>query len=149
MLIYIDSEFEDNIYFGICFDEPFFYSIVSIVAEDIKFSESAELSLVLTEDAFIRSLNLEFRGLNRPTDVLSFPQEDDILLGDIVISLETANRKAEAAGIPLEEEVAFLFIHGLLHLKGYDHESEEGEEEMFDLQEKCLERWKARFRRAE
>jgi probable rRNA maturation factor len=142
MIIYLDSDFNDELYGGFSFDKAFFYSIALIAAEEIELSDKAELSLVLAGDDFIRKLNLEFRGIDSPTDVLSFPQEDDLLLGDIVISLETAERKAAEAEISLKEETAFLFIHGLLHLKGYDHNSEEEEEKMFALQERCLERWK-------
>ncbi len=71
--------------------------------------------------------------------MLSFPMEDDIILGDVAISFETAKRQSEEAEINIDREVAFLFIHGLLHLLGYDHEtSQEDEEEMFALQEKIL-----------
>ncbi|MDR2104966.1 MAG: rRNA maturation RNase YbeY [Deferribacteraceae bacterium] len=143
MIIYLDSDFEGNSYNGFSFDEGFFLSIVQAAAEEgVDFSDAAELSLVLSTDEFIRKLNLDFRGLDAPTDVLSFPQEDDELLGDIVISLETAERKAVEIGCPLREEAAFLFIHGLLHLKGYDHSSEKEEAEMFSLQERCLKRWR-------
>ena len=89
-----------------------------------------EISLVLCDDAFIQSLNAEYRGLNKPTDVLSFAQDDPELLGDIVISLPTAARQAEAAGWTLENEVALLGVHGLLHLLGYDDETESGAWEM-------------------
>lgn len=86
--------------------------------------ESVEISLVLSDDAFIQELNLRYRGLDKPTDVLSFAQEDDpILLGDIVISLPTAARQAEQAGWPLSSETALLAVHGLLHLLGYDDET--------------------------
>ena len=89
-----------------------------------------EISLVLCDDAFIQSLNAEYRGLDKPTDVLSFAQDDPELLGDIVISLPTAARQAEAAGWTLENEVALLGVHGLLHLLGYDDETEAGAWEM-------------------
>ncbi|MDR2400552.1 MAG: rRNA maturation RNase YbeY [Deferribacteraceae bacterium] len=141
MIIYLDSDFKGNLYGGVTFDEPFFYSILSSMAIQAELSDAAELSLVLSDDEFIHKLNLEFRGIDKPTDVLSFPQDDERLLGDIVISLETAGRKASDAGIPLDEEVAFLFIHGILHLKGFDHISEEDEQEMFSLQERYLEKW--------
>jgi len=83
-----------------------------------------EISLVLCDDAFIQSLNAEYRGQDKPTDVLSFAQDDPDLLGDIVISLPTAARQAQAAGWTLENEVALLGTHGLLHLLGYGDESE-------------------------
>lgn len=89
-----------------------------------------EISVVLCDDAFIQSLNAQYRGKDRPTDVLSFAQEDPNLLGDIVISLPTAARQAQAAGWSLENEVALLGVHGLLHLLGYDDETEVGAWEM-------------------
>lgn len=92
--------------------------------------DDPEVSVVLCDDAFIQSLNAEYRGQDRPTDVLSFAQNDLDLLGDIVISLPTAARQAQAAGWTLESEVALLGIHGLLHLLGYDDETEAGAREM-------------------
>ena len=85
-----------------------------------------EISVVLCDDPFIRELNSAYRGQDKPTDVLSFAQDDPVLLGDIVISLPAAARQAEAAGWPLENEVALLGIHGLLHLLGHDDETEAG-----------------------
>ena len=85
-----------------------------------------EISLVICDDAFIQALNAEYRGKNKPTDVLSFAQDDPNVLGDIVISLPTAARQAAAAGWPLESEIALLGLHGLLHLLGYDDETAEG-----------------------
>lgn len=102
-------------------------------------SNEYEISLLITDDETIRKYNKEYRNKDRATDVLSFPMEDDIILGDVAISFETAKRQSEEAEINIDREVAFLFIHGLLHLLGYDHEtSQEDEEEMFALQEKIL-----------
>ncbi len=98
-----------------------------------------EISLLITDDETIRLYNKEYRNKDIATDVLSFPMKDDVMLGDIVISYDTAKRQAEEADINIDRETAFLFIHGLLHLLGYDHEiSKEDEEEMFALQEKIL-----------
>lgn len=88
--------------------------------------EAAELSLLLTDDAGIRTLNREHRQKDKPTDVLAFPMvegrpERPGMLGDVVISLETAQRQADARRRSLPEEVRFLLAHGLLHLVGYDH----------------------------
>ena len=92
----------------------------------------AELSLLLTDDVQIRALNKQYRKINRPTDVLAFPMlEGDAfpprsqLLGDVVISLETARRQAKEAGHSMGREVKILLIHGILHLLGYDHEDSE------------------------
>jgi rRNA maturation RNase YbeY len=98
-----------------------------------------ELSLLLTGDADIRELNRTFRGKDRPTDVLSFPQLEECFaggmeeserhfhpmrstLGDVVISVDTALRQAEQLGIRPESRLLALLIHGVLHLLGYDHE---------------------------
>ncbi len=83
--------------------------------------EGRELSLLLTGDEEIRDLNRRFRGKDRPTDVLSFPMDDNLLLGDIAISMDRASAQAQEAGTPLETELARLLVHGLLHLLGYDH----------------------------
>ena len=100
--------------------------------------ERAELSVLLTDDARIHELNREHRGVDRPTDVLAFPldaldQEARIgerLLGDVVISLPTADRQAKGRKRPLIEEVRFLLAHGLLHLVGYDHATAKEKREM-------------------
>ncbi len=97
-----------------------------------------EISLVLCDDSFIRSLNAGYRGQDKPTDVLSFAQDDPAMLGDIVISLPTAARQAEAAGWTLEDEVALLGVHGLLHLLGCDDETEAGAWEMQGKTEAAL-----------
>jgi probable rRNA maturation factor len=141
LIIYIDSDYSGGAYKGIRFDEVFFLSVVCAARGRVNIGEDAEISLVLASDATIRELNRGFRGIDKATDVLSFPQGDNILLGDIVISLETAERKAAEAETDTEEEVAFLFIHGLLHLLGYDHTEEETESEMYALQETILENW--------
>lgn len=88
--------------------------------------DDPEISIVFCDDPFIQDLNAKYRGKNKPTDVLSFAQEDPHVLGDIVISVPTAFRQAEAAGWPLESEIALLGIHGLLHLLGCDDETEVG-----------------------
>ncbi len=102
----------------------------------------AELVVTLTDDAEIRSLNAEWRGKDKPTDVLSFPQDAPHFpgvprtLGDIIISVETAERQAGEGALPrirqeigarswtLLDEVSFLMLHGLLHLLGHDHMEE-------------------------
>ena len=93
--------------------------------------EGVGLSLTLVNDGAIRELNREYRGKDRPTDVLSFPLDpDDVvgpsqperLLGDVVISVETARRQAAEYDAPLQRELYRLLIHGVLHLMGHDHE---------------------------
>ena len=80
-----------------------------------------ELSLVLTDDASIRKLNAQWRDRDVATDVLSFPLEEGPLLGDVVISMDTAQSRVSEPDWLLEDEVLFLLIHGVLHLLGHDH----------------------------
>jgi probable rRNA maturation factor len=91
---------------------------------------AGEVTILFTSDREMRSLNRRFRGLDRSTDVLSFPAEDtparSSYLGDLAISLPAARRYARKAGWSIAEEVRFLLLHGLLHLLGYDHESDDG-----------------------
>ncbi len=87
----------------------------------------ADVSILVTTDTDIRRLNREFRGIDRSTDVLSFPAGEplpgeDPYLGDLAISLDTARRRAREDGRPLAAELARYLAHGLLHLLGYDHE---------------------------
>ncbi|MEI6511808.1 MAG: rRNA maturation RNase YbeY [bacterium] len=90
----------------------------------------AEVSIVLSDDEFIRELNRTYRGFDVPTDVLSFPFNDPDVLGDIVISIDTAERQAQQREIELVAETVFLALHGCLHLLGYNDETEEGYDEM-------------------
>jgi probable rRNA maturation factor len=91
---------------------------------------TGEFSVLLAGDERLRALNLQFRGLDKPTDVLSFPASQDSPSagqgGDLAISLETAAAQAAAYGHNLQIEVKVLILHGLLHLAGYDHESDRG-----------------------
>ncbi len=112
----------------------------------------AQVSVTLVDNEGIRALNNEHRGIDRATDVLSFPLGDDdgfdtdpetgaILLGDIVLSLERAKEQAEEYGHSYRREVAFLLAHSLFHLLGYDHEISAEEEKLhFAKQEKILEK---------
>lgn len=97
--------------------------------------ETAELSVLLSDDAQIHALNLRHRAKDRPTDVLAFPQAEDGAppgqwLGDVVISLDTAQRQADSRRRELLAEVRFLLAHGLLHLIGYDHDTRPRKREM-------------------
>jgi probable rRNA maturation factor len=86
--------------------------------------------VILVDDREIALYNLQYRGKEGPTDVLSFPLEGGFPfqpLGSVVISVETARRNAEKLGHTLQEELQLLLIHGLLHLLGYDHEKDNGE----------------------
>ena len=98
---------------------------------------AAELSILLCDDATIHALNRDYRGKDRPTDVLAFAMSEGEggglhpdLLGDVVISLETAARQASERRKTIASEVDFLLAHGLLHLLGYDHQTDEEERRM-------------------
>ncbi len=105
-----------------------------------------EVSVLLTDDAEMTLLNSEYRGMLAPTDVLAFAMREGedceagplSLLGDIIISLETAARQATEAEHSLETEVAFLAVHGVMHLLGYEHETPQEEAVMFAKQEAIL-----------
>jgi probable rRNA maturation factor len=97
----------------------------------------AEISIRLTDDAEVQMLNRQYRGKDKPTNVLSFPMvqadlidslantdDGEVLLGDIVLALETCAREAGERGVPLEDHVAHLIVHGTLHLLGHDHMSD-------------------------
>lgn len=121
------------------------------------FRKDVEISVMLTDNQGIQALNAMHRGIDRPTDVLSFPMfeydengdiiEDyaefnemgDLCLGDIVISLERAMEQAQEYGHSFVREVTFLTVHSMLHLLGYDHMTPEDEEEMFGYQNDILE----------
>ena len=116
------------------------------------FGADTELSVTFTDNEGIRAINAEYRGIDAPTDVLSFPltdyegvdfpvaDEPESSLGDIVISLERASEQAEEFGHSFEREVAFLTVHSMLHLLGYDHvNSDEEDAEMRRRQREILE----------
>lgn len=116
-------------------------AVLKKAADVYDLTENNEVSLVFCDDAYIQGLNKDYRGKDQPTDVLSFALNEgaepvivdgpaQVLLGDIVISLETAARQAEEYNHSLEREVAYLTVHGMLHLLGYDHMTEEDKAEM-------------------
>ncbi|MEG4396339.1 rRNA maturation RNase YbeY [Microcoleus sp. BROC3] len=118
---------------------------------DVPAAPGYEVSLRLTADSEMQALNLQYRQLDRPTDVLAFaalevdcPQLEEmqssepLYLGDIVISIDTANRQAQQQGHPLKTELAWLAAHGFLHLLGWDHPDEESLTQMLDRQETLL-----------
>jgi probable rRNA maturation factor len=90
-------------------------------------------TIAFVSDKTIRKLNRQFRGVDKATDVLSFPAEEQLNLGDIAISVDTAAKQAKENGLRFDEEVAQLILHGLLHLSGYDHETDNGEMNRLEL----------------
>lgn len=111
-----------------------------------EFTDDAELSLLLCDDAFIAELNRKYRKKDSPSDVLSFGQsakavwaaQPYAVLGDIVISLETVERRCAGDRTAMRDEVRLLFCHGLLHLLGYEHGSVRGRKRMAEKQAEYL-----------
>ncbi len=116
-----------------------------------EFDEDCEISLSIVTNDEIQDINKQFRGIDSPTDVLSFPQltyeegeeadvneNGEIVLGDIIISIDRAKEQAEEYGHSLKREMAFLTVHSMLHLMGYDHMEKDEEEEMFRRQKEIL-----------
>jgi probable rRNA maturation factor len=129
--------------------ESLIHQTVAAALEIEHVTDEVELSVVLVDDPYIQELNAQYRGKDCPTDVLSFAMEEgeddqtypgqDLgfrLLGDIVVSLETAERQAKEFGHSFEREVAFLVVHGMLHLLGYDHGDEENDPGLELMQQK-------------
>lgn len=118
------------------------------ICQDEKIGDG-EFNVIIVDSKKIRTLNKEYRNIDRVTDVISFALEDDDtfhlenyrVLGDIYICLEQALKQAEDYGHSFKRELSFLAVHGLLHLLGYDHMSEEEEKIMFKKQEEVLSRY--------
>ena len=100
--------------------------------------DGTEISIVLSEDEEVHTLNREYRGVDRATNVLSFETKDAMMMGDIVMSLDTLKREAEAESITLQAHYTHLLVHGVLHLMGYDHIVDEEAEVMEELEVKIL-----------
>lgn len=109
--------------------------------------DTLELSIVLADDMLVQQLNREYRGKDKPTNVLSFPQmSDDLsdentarLLGDIVLSFETVNKESEEQNKDFKDHTTHLIVHGILHLLGHDHIEDDMADEMERLEVKILE----------
>lgn len=133
--------------------------ILNFAGDYIKLPENTEMSVTLMDNEEIHQINKEYRGVDKPTDVISFAIEEDdpnevpIILpdgedfeipkniGDIMVSVDKVKEQAEYLGHSQERELGFLVVHGFLHLNGYDHMREEDEQEMFGLQREILEEY--------
>lgn len=115
--------------------------IAGAVLRKLEVDKSSELSITFIRDAEMRELNRSWRGIDRATDVLSFPQDADgpvPLLGDIVISVDTTRRHAVRYGNTFHEEIKKLIVHGILHLLGHDHKKKKEKELMRSLEDELL-----------
>lgn len=103
---------------------------------------AGEVAILFTDDAALRDLNRRFRRIDKPTNVLSFPSgaPGGEFLGDIAIAFDTCRKEADAQGIAFRDHVAHLIVHGLLHLAGHDHETDEDAERMESLETRILAR---------
>ncbi len=128
-----------------------FKKILSKVVETLGLDYEPVVSVDLVDNETVHNLNRDYRGVDRPTDVLSFAYLEtmskkekksltgkDVEIGDLVISLDKMKEQAIEYGHSEKRELCFLFLHGLLHLLGYDHQNTRQEEEMFSLQDKIL-----------
>ena len=130
--------------------EEDFNEIAKRTWDVLKRSDKVSFAVIFIDDEEIHVMNREYRGVDRPTDVITFALQDEMSdfesmneeieqeLGDIFISVDTSKRQAEEYGHSLRREVCFLFTHGFLHLLGYDHMNEEDEKVMFALQDTIL-----------
>jgi probable rRNA maturation factor len=145
LAIYLNDE-QDKVGLDLVHWQHVAEQITRLVGED---PEAAEWSLTLVDDAAIQTFNREYRGYDRPTDVLSFSQlegEDDFpmpeegprVLGDVVVSVQRAQKQAEERGHEFEAEMALLITHGLLHLLGEDHDDPERKARMWARQQQVL-----------
>ncbi len=108
-----------------------------------RLKDKQNINIILIDDETIKGLNNQFRNIDKPTDVLSFINDEDINSnGDIFISLPTMKRQALEYGHSEEREISFLAVHGYLHLKGYDHETSDEEQTMNLLTEEILKKAK-------
>jgi probable rRNA maturation factor len=119
---------------------------VKEILEKLKLEKGTEVSITFTNNEEIHQLNKEYRDIDRPTDVLSFPFYNSFnlpvkMLGDVIISLEKADSQSEEYGHSFKREISFLIVHGILHLLGYDHHTPEEEKEMFGLQKELLQEY--------
>jgi probable rRNA maturation factor len=135
-MIHIESDFP--------FPEELLERAAHTALEHEAESQEAELSIVLTDNEHLQELNLNYLGIDAPTDVLSFPASETDpesgtrYIGDILISIPRAQSQADAAGHPLESEVQLLVVHGVLHLLGHDHADPAEKTRMWKAQSEIL-----------
>ena len=126
--------------------QALFEKIGAAAEKQLHLSQTCEISVTFVRSAAIHKINRDYRGIDRPTDVISFAINDspDLIddgekdLGDLFINIDYASRQAKQYGHSLERETGFLFLHGLLHCLGYDHMNEADEKVMFALQDRIL-----------
>lgn len=151
MIIYYENN-QDKVELGE-YIEKRLQEVLNVVARLHNLPETTEIDVTIVDDEEIHAINRDYRGVDRPTDVISFALDDDLedsdepdlvdapeehLLGDIIISAETAKRQGEEFGHGLEREILYLGVHSLLHLLGYDHIDPEDKKVMRVEEERAL-----------
>jgi len=120
--------------------KPLYKKILKATSKLLNVKEKRLLSVFITNNETIKEYNKKYRNIDKETDVLSFPSDEEGELGDIIISLDRAKEQAIDYGHSLEREMGFLMLHGCLHCLGYDHMTDDDQKEMFDLQDVILEK---------
>ena len=128
-------------------DEPALIDALNIVIRDTT-EPGGHLHVIMTDDATLQDLNRTYRGIDRPTDVLSFEMDDDVhpedtSLGEVYISIDRARDQAAEASRSIDEEIAHLAVHGTLHVLGSEHDTDEGHARMVRQEETHLAHWRA------
>ncbi|MDK8275659.1 MAG: rRNA maturation RNase YbeY [Peptoniphilus duerdenii] len=115
---------------------------IEAALKEIEFTEDYEVSVSFVGDEEIHELNRDYRGVDRTTDVLSFPMDDEFtnMLGDIVININKVIEQAKEYGHSEEREISYLTVHSTLHLMGFDHEEEEDKKEMRAVEDRVMEK---------
>ncbi len=132
--------------------EQIYHNLASLTYNYLNLANEYDVSIILVDNDKIREMNLNYRYKDYPTDVISFENENKevidgiVELGDIFISVDKAIEQATTYQHPIEREMSFLFVHGLLHCLGYDHLNEEDEEAMFAIQEVILDEYQKNYR---
>ena len=142
----VSIDVEDEAWQGLAGLEELARTAVAAAMAGARAEDDCEVAVLFTDDSAIAAINAEWRGKDRPTNVLSFPTPDDLPvpegesrpLGDVVLAHGVITREAEEQGKTLRDHTAHLIVHGVLHLLGYDHETDAEAEEMERLEAKIL-----------
>lgn len=115
---------------------------IEAALKEIEFTDDYEVSVSFVDDEEIHELNRDYRGVDRTTDVLSFPMDDEFtnMLGDIVININKVIEQAKEYGHSEKREISYLTVHSTLHLMGFDHEEEEDKKEMRAVEDRVMEK---------
>lgn len=133
-LNFIENDFKEYKKFTNIFEKILIYFTKRNIIEE----QYKNVSLILLNSKEIQEYNSKYRNLNKPTDVLSFKNDIDDELGDILINIDFVEKQSKEFNHSIEREISFLFIHSLLHLSGYDHDNKNNEEKMNKIQKEII-----------